>query len=92
MDMAKLIFAKDGSICPLKEGTELRQLAHLPLKTPIKFGCCQGLCGACVIKIRIEANNLSPKTKQEKETLARLKLEQHRLACQCAILGDTIIE
>lgn len=76
----------------LKEHTELSRLPFLDPTIPIQFGCCQGDCGTCAIKVIEGEENLSPKTKQEIKTLSRLGKSSYRLACQCAIRGDVVIE
>lgn len=87
-NMPTIIFSKHKRSLHLKEGTELIRLPHIDSTIPINFGCCQGQCGTCAIKIVEGKENLSPKTKQEKETLSRLELEdEYRLACQCALKG-----
>lgn len=90
--MPILTFCKQNRSWRLKENTELLRVPHLDASIPLKFGCCQGQCGTCAIKLISGEENLSPKTKQEKETLSRLKLESHRLACQCALRGDVVID
>lgn len=90
--MPKLIFYSQNRSIALKEGTELRQAFQLDPTLPLKFECCKGQCGTCAIKIISGKENLSPQTKEEKETLNRLNLDFHRLACQCAILGNVVIE
>jgi ferredoxin len=90
--MPKLTFLKQKRTLDLKEGTELLRIPHLDATVPLKFGCCEGRCGTCAVKIVQGEANLSPKTKQECETLGRLQLDFHRLACQCALKGDVIID
>lgn len=90
--MPKLKFTKGHPGINLRTGTELVRVPFLDSSTPLKFGCCQGKCGTCAIKIIEGGENLSPPTKQEQETLKRLKLEAYRLACQCALLGDILID
>lgn len=90
--MPKLTFLKQNFTVHLKAGTELVRLPYLSSECPIKFGCCQGTCGTCAIKVMEGEENLSPKTKQEEETLLRLHLKGCRLACQCALKGDVVIE
>jgi ferredoxin len=90
--MPTLTFLKNNQTYQLKEGTELRRLPHLDATVPLKFGCCEGRCGTCAVKIMKGSDHLSPKTKQEQETLCRLRLDAHRLACQCALKGDVVID
>jgi ferredoxin len=90
--MPKLTFLKDNRSLQLKEGTELQRVPHIDATVPLKFGCCQGRCGTCAIKIAEGAQNLSPQTQQERNTLQQLGLSSHRLACQCALKGDVVID
>ena len=90
--MPKLTFYKQQRSISIKEGTDLLRIPYLDPTTPLKFGCCQGHCGTCAIKIISGEENLSPRTKQEQATLCRLQLPSHRLACQCALKGDVIID
>lgn len=90
--MPKISFNQTNTSIQIKEGTELARLPYLDPTTPLKFGCRQGQCGACAIRLISGEENLSPKTKQERETLSRLKLDSSRLACQCAVKGDIIID
>src|ERR1700722_20156816 len=90
--MPKLTFLKNNRTMHVKEGMELLRLPHLDSTVPLKFGCCIGRCGTCAIKIVKGEENLSPKTKLEKETLSQLHLDSHRLACQCALKGDVVID
>lgn len=90
--MPKLTFKKNNYTLHLKVGTELKRVPYLDATVPLRFGCCEGNCGTCAIKILEGAENLSPKTKQERETLSRLRLDSHRLACQCALKGNVVID
>jgi ferredoxin len=90
--MPTLTFCQQNHSLHVKEGTELLRVPYLDSSVPLRFGCCQGQCGTCAIKIVTGEENLSPKTKQEQATLCRLQLESHRLACQCALKGDVIID
>jgi ferredoxin len=90
--MPKLTFNQQKSSLQIKEGTDLLRVQYIDASVPLKFGCRQGQCGACAIKVISGENNLSPKTKQEQATLERLKLDSQRLACQCAIKGDVVID
>lgn len=91
--MATVTFCKEAISLQLKEGTELQRLPILNPDLPLRFGCRKGACGACLIRVKSGIENLSAKTKEEKETLARLKVsEEYRLACQCAIReGELVI-
>ncbi len=90
--MPKITFLKNNQSLQLKEGTDLLKVPRLDASVPLKFGCCQGHCGTCAIRVLCGAENLSPKTRQEAATLDQLGLDSHRLACQCALKGDVIID
>lgn len=91
--MVKLSFITQEHSYQIREGTELLQACKIDPSIPIRFGCCQGNCGTCLIKVVEGHDSLSKQTKQEKETLQRKQKDtNYRLACQCAILGDVVLE
>ena len=62
-------------------------------KTPIEFDCRDADCGICSIRVLKGAENLSEKEFKERDFLkAMLADSDERLACQCRIFGDLIIE
>lgn len=62
-------------------------------ETSILFGCRDGACGACMIKVKEGAENLSKMEEDEKDFLETMAAEDdERLACQCKVLGDVVIE
>jgi ferredoxin len=75
-------------------GMELLKAFQMDCSLPFKWGCCQGECGTCLIKVTEGHENLSKMTKQEVKTLSLKGKDpsQHRLACQCAIYGPVILE
>lgn len=61
--------------------------------TSILFGCRDGACGACLIRVVKNPQNLSPMEDQEKDFLDTMAATpDERLACQCRVLGDVVIE
>ena len=61
--------------------------------TSILFGCRDGACGACMIKVIDGAENLTPMQDDEKDFLETMAAEpDERLACQCRVKGDIKIE
>jgi ferredoxin len=59
----------------------------------IPFGCENGVCCTCLIRITSGKENLSEVTEQEEFTLeARGSEDDTRLACQCKIQGDVEFE
>jgi ferredoxin len=60
--------------------------------TSILFGCRDGACGACMIKVE-EESALSPMGEDEKDFLETMAaLPNERLACQCKVLADVTIQ
>lgn len=61
--------------------------------TSILFGCRDGACGACMIRIIEGADNVSPMKDDERDFLETMAAEPNeRLACQCKIRGDVKVE
>jgi Ferredoxin len=61
--------------------------------TSILFGCRDGACGACMIKVKEGKENLSPMQDDEKDFLETMAAEDdERLACQCRVHGDVVVE
>lgn len=61
--------------------------------TSILFGCRDGACGACLIRVLENPQNLSPMDEQERDFLETMAArENERLACQCRVSGDVTIE
>lgn len=91
--MPQLTILPNQQIYPIKAGTEFTHLEKLYPNLALKFGCRNGNCGVCVIRILENQTHLSPPTKQEIITLNRLKIDDScRLACQCAIIDSVVIE
>ena len=61
--------------------------------TSILFGCRDGACGACMVKVVSGAENLTPMQDDEKDFLETMAAEDdERLACQCRVKGDVVLE
>lgn len=92
--MATLRFLSQNRCFNIASGTELTQAQKIDPSIPLKFGCQQGKCGVCIIRVSQGIENLSKCTKQEKVTLAKLNKDDgiYRLACQCAILDDITVD
>jgi ferredoxin len=61
--------------------------------TSILFGCRDGACGACMVRVLSGAENLSPMKDDEKDFLETMAAEPNeRLACQCKVFGDVTLE
>lgn len=89
--MGTIIFLKGKKQIEAKEGTELATIYKtFQGNLPFKFGCLKGECGTCLMKVVEGDESLSKPTKQECATLKRLKSEDKRLACQCALLKGKV--
>lgn len=61
--------------------------------TSILFGCRDGACGACMVRVLENPQHLSPMEEHEKDFLETMAArDDERLACQCRVLGDVVIE
>ena len=61
--------------------------------TSILFGCRDGACGACMVRVLDGADHLSPMKDDEKDFLETMAAEPNeRLACQCKVFGDVTLE
>lgn len=61
--------------------------------TSILFGCRDGACGACMVRVLQGAENLSPMQDDERDFLETMAAEPNeRLACQCKVKGDVTLE
>lgn len=62
-------------------------------ETSILFGCRDGACGACMIRVLENPQHLSPMEEHERDFLETMAArDDERLACQCKVLGDVVVE
>jgi len=64
-------------------------------RCPILFGCKDGACGACLIKIYQGLESLGVKGDDERDLIESLcgdDSEEIRLACQCIVKEDIEID
>ena len=80
--MAKLII--DNITYEVPDG---QQIAEACQTAGIPFCCNSGVCGSCQIRMLEGAENINELNREELE----LGLDRnHRLGCQCKILGGTV--
>lgn len=92
-NMPKITFFSKNLTFEVPSGTELIKAYEMNHEIPLRFGCTKGDCGVCAIKILEGEQNLSKCTRQEKHTLKQRGCgEGCRLACQCALNGDVVVE
>lgn len=91
--MPKVNITTDKLSIDVPEGYALIDLCDQH-DTSILFGCRDGACGACMIKVIEGADNLSSMEDHERDFLETMAAaENERLACQCRVSGgDVIIE
>ncbi len=91
--MPKVTFKNTGDSVEVQAGSELKDVTR-EHGWSIAYGCEDGMCGTCIVKVAEGGENLSEMGEKEKETLSAMGIdvETHRLACQCKVNGDVVIE
>jgi ferredoxin len=76
----------------LRQGLGLQAIP--PSKdNPLEFDCRKADCGICIIAVLAGSDNLSPKTPVEDDFLKAMHADaMERLACQCRVHGDVVID
>lgn len=91
--MAKVLFRRNNELVELITGDRLLSIDDIK-SSLISFGCMRGTCGMCTINVFEGDENLSEMGERECNTLKKFGhcLKRTRLACQCSIKGDIVIE
>src|SRR5262245_25157377 len=90
--VATLSIANEKFTIEVSVGTTIQQICN-DHPTSIQFGCREALCGACMIRVLEGGEHLSRLEARERALLQILDAESdRRLACQCAVFGDVVIE
>jgi|APGre2960657505_1045072.scaffolds.fasta_scaffold145312_2 2Fe-2S ferredoxin len=90
--MPKVTIKTDNKTIEVTQGYAMIDLCE-DHDTSILFGCRDGACGACMIRVLEGVENLSPIRDDERDFLETMAAEPNeRLACQCKVLGDVKIE
>lgn len=90
--MPKVHITTDHKTIEMKEGQALIDMCE-EHDTSILFGCRDGACGACMIKILKGSENISKMEDSERDFLETMAAEEtERLGCQCKVYGDIEIE
>jgi ferredoxin len=90
--MPKVEITTDKLTIEVKEGYPLIDMCE-EHDTSILFGCRDGACGACMIRVRSGAEFVSKMQDDERDFLETMAAEPNeRLACQCKVYGDVVIE
>ena len=91
MSKAQLSFADIGVTITVPAGTRVIEISD-KLNSGIVYGCREGDCGTCLMKVTQGMENLS-----EPSALEAKILKEHfagrdtRLACQAQVLGGEIV-
>lgn len=90
--MPKVTITTDDKTIEVKDNYALIDMCE-DHDTSILFGCRDGACGACMVKVIEGAENLSPMQDDERDFLETMAAEPNeRLACQCKVSGDVVLE
>jgi len=91
--MPKVTFKNTGASVEVPAGTALKDVTKNN-NWSIAYGCEDGMCGTCMIKVAEGKENLSPMENKEKDTLSSMGMDinVYRLCCQCKVNGDCTIE
>jgi ferredoxin len=90
--MPKVHITTDDLTIDVKDGYALIDMCE-DYDTSILFGCRDGACGACMVRVLDGKDNLSPMQDDEKDFLETMAAEEdERLACQCKVYGDVKLE
>ncbi|MFW7379706.1 MAG: 2Fe-2S iron-sulfur cluster-binding protein [Oligoflexus sp.] len=90
--MPKVHITTDDLTIEVKDGYALIDMCE-DYDTSILFGCRDGACGACMVRVLDGSDHLSPMKDDEKDFLETMAAEpDERLACQCKVYGDVKLE
>lgn len=90
--MPKVTITTDDMTIDVKDGYQLIDMCE-EHDTSILFGCRDGACGACMVKVLEGSEHLSKMEDDEKDFLETMAAEENeRLACQCKVFGDVVLE
>ncbi len=90
--MPKIKITTDDMTIDVEDGYKMIDLGE-DHDTSILFGCRDGACGACMVKVLEGAENLNEADENEKDFLETMAAEDNeRLACQCICKGDVTLE
>lgn len=90
--MPKLTIKTDKKTIDVEQNASIIDVCEKE-ETSILFGCRDGACGACMVRVLENPQNLSPMGEHERDFLETMAAtDDERLACQCLVLGDVTIE
>ena len=91
MAKAKVTFKDIGITVTVPVGTRVIEISE-KVGAGLIYGCREGDCGTCLMKVEEGWNNLStPSVVEEKILKENLAGKHNRLACQAQVLGDITV-
>ena len=91
MPKANVTFERSGTTVTVPAGTRLIEISE-QVGASITYGCREGECGTCIMKIVSGMEHMSPRSMLEDKVLQENMASSHeRLACQAQVLGGDIV-
>ena len=91
MAKAKVTFKDIGVTVHVPVGTRVIEISE-KVGAGLIYGCREGDCGTCLMKVEEGIENLStPSVVEEKILKENLAGKDMRLACQAQVLGDIVV-
>lgn len=91
MAKAKLTFSDLGLTVTVPVGVRVIEVSE-KMESNIIYGCREGDCGTCLMKVEEGWENLSTPSVVEDKILRENAAGKHqRLACQAQVLGDVTV-
>ena len=91
MPKANITFENTGITVTVPAGTRLIEISE-NVSAGITYGCREGECGTCTVRIVSGMENMSERSVLEDKVLQEnMAGRNHRLACQAQVLGGDIV-
>lgn len=91
MPKSSVTFEKLGITVTVPAGTRLIEISE-KIGAGITYGCREGECGTCTVKIVSGMEHMSERSVLEDKVLQEnMAGRDHRLACQAQVLGGDIV-
>ena len=91
MAKAKLTFSDIDTTVTVPVGVRVIEISE-KIGSNIVYGCREGDCGTCLMKVEKGWENLStPSIVEDKILRENAAGKHHRLACQAQVLGDVTV-
>jgi ferredoxin len=89
--MPKITILRNGKTYEVAAGSNFLEFCQ-DQDVPHDFGCTVGSCGTCVLVLEKGAENVSPASPEEKETIEMCtSVKGARLGCQMKVVGDVTV-